>query len=327
MNHDNGDRHLVSHIKNHHLVSDNTLHVIGVIENPMRYHSRYRLFREWYKAMLETPNVKVYVVEIAYGDRHFEVTEKCNPQHLQLHSRQPIWHKESMINLAVKRLFPKDWKYMCWSDCDIFFDHKGWALETIHQMQDYSVVQPWSDALDLGFHGRVLKHFKSFCYQHQRGVPKQTHPSQPYEYAHSGFCWAARRDFYESVQGLMDFSILGSADHHMAFALINQVDRTVKQGMHKNFFRLCEEWEYRAYRHTNGHLGYVPGFIKHKHHGPKAKRYYRERWDILISNHYDPIVDLVHDTQGLVKLVGKPHLIHECRKYMLSRHEDSTEDY
>lgn len=318
--------HLQSHIKHSGLTSDNTLHVVGVISNPMRYHSRYRLFKQWYERMLETPNVKVYVVECKFADRGFEVTDACNPQHLQLHTRQEIWHKESMINLAVKHLLPKNWKYVCWADCDVFFDHQEWAQEALHQMQHYSLIQPWSDALDLGFHRRVLKHFKSFCYQHQKGVPKQTHPEQPYEYAHSGFAWACRRDFWEAVNGLMDFCILGSADHHMAFGSIGEVNKTIKKGMHENFFKLCREWQYKAFRHTNGMLGYVPGFIKHKHHGPKNRRYYRERWDILIKNHFDPVGDLVHDTQGLIKLIGKPHLLNECRKYMLSRHEDDICD-
>jgi len=319
--------HLVDHIRHHELRSDNTLHVILVCENPMRYHSRYRLFRKCYEELLETPNVEVYVVEAAYEDRHFEVTEADNPRHLRLHSHQPIWHKENMFNLAVQRLFPKDWKYVGCLDADISFDNKHWAQEALHQMQDYSVIQPWSDCADLGFRGRILKHFKSFSYQHQRGVQKQTHPSQPYEYAHSGFAWCYRRDFWEAAQGMIDFAILGSADHHMAFATIGEVNKTIKKGMHPNFFRLCREWEYRAFRHTHGLLGYVPGFIKHYHHGPKARRLYRERWDILIENDYDPVADLVHDTQGLTKIVGKPKLIHDCRKYMMHRHEDDVCDY
>jgi hypothetical protein len=319
--------HLVQHIHKTDLNSDNTLHVIGVIENPMRYQSRIRLFREWYAAMLKTPNVKVYVVETAYGDRRFEVTEKDNPQHLQLHSHQPIWHKENMINLGVKHLLPLDWKYVSWCDADVFFDHEGWALESLHQMQDYSLIQPWSDCLDLGFTGRVLQTFKSLCYQHQLGVPKQMHPSQPYQYAHSGFAWCARRDFWEAVGGLMDFAILGSADHHMAFASIGEVMNTIHKGMNKNFFTLCGQWQDKAFRHTNGQLGYVPGFLKHKFHGPKARRKYRERWEILVHDHYDPIGNLVHDTQGLTKVIGNHKLINDCRKYMLHRQEDSIEDY
>ena len=319
--------HLKNYIKHGELRSDNTLHVIGVIENPMRYQSRYRIFQQWYKAMLATPNVKVYIVECSYGDRHFEVTDPNNPQHLQLYSTQPIWHKENLINLGVEKLFPSDWKYMSWCDCDVFFNKTDWALETIHRMQDYCVVQSWSDCLDLGFNGRVLQHFKSFCYQHQLGVPKQTHPSQPYQYAHTGYQFAYRRDFWEAVGGLIDFCILGSCDHHTAFALINEVDKTIHNGMTKDFFRGWDDWEFKAYRHTNGQLGYVPGFITHSFHGKKVNRQYRERWQILIEDNFDPLTNLCHDTQGLIKVIGNPKLLEDCRTYMRERQEDSIDEY
>ena len=323
----NTTNHLVSHIKNGTLRSDNTLHVIAVCENPMRYHSRYRLFREWRDAMEKTDNVIVYTVEAAYKDRHFEVTDSDNPRHLQLHSHQPIWHKENMQNLAIKTLLPKDWAYVCTCDADVFFQNPGWALESIHQMQDYSVIQPWSHCVDHGYHGEALQMFNSFCFQHLRGEQKQTHPSQPYKYAHTGYAWCYRRDFYEAVQQFLDWCILGSADHHQAFALIGEVNKTIHKGMTPNFFKLCYEWQYLAYRHTNGLLGYVPGTIDHKFHGKKAQRKYRERWQILVDNHFDPIKDIVHDTQGVVKVVGKPHLVHECRMYMRHRNEDTIENF
>lgn len=319
--------HIVNHIHHHQLAGDNTLHVIGVITNPMRYHSRLRLFREWYKAMEATPNVKVYVVEAAFGDRQHEVTEAGNPCHLQLRIYQEIWHKENLINLAVKRLLPHNWKYMCWSDCDVFQAHDSWALESIHQMQHYSVIQPWSDCIDLGFHGNILHHFQSFCYIHRLGVPKQCHPSQPYKYAHSGFMWACRRDFWEAVGGLLDWSILGSADHHCAFGLIGEIKNSIHDRMGENFKRLAKEWEHRAYRFTKGHLGFVKGRIEHRFHGKKASRKYRERWALLIENSFDPVNDLTYDPQGVITLTGKPKLLQSCREYMVGRNEDEISDY
>lgn len=322
--------HLINHINHSDLTSDNTLHVVGVITNPVRYHSRYRLFREWYEVMRKTPNVKVYVVEAAYGDRRHECTESGNPQHLQLRFWQDIWIKENLINLAVKRLLPNNWKYLCWSDCDVFFLDQNWAQESMHQMQHYSIIQPWSDCLDLGFHGNVLQHFKSFCYQHRKGVPKQCHPTEPYEYAHSGYVWACRRDFWEAVGGLLDWSILGSADHHCAWGLINKIHHSVHDKMHPNFKALAMEWQRKAYRHCHGHVGFVKGRIEHRFHGPKVRknggRQYRERWQILIKHAFDPIKDLTYDAQGIIRLDGKPQLIQDCREYMVNRLEDSIED-
>lgn len=324
--------HLVNHITHPDLVSNNTLHVIGVITNPYRFHSRLRLFREWYKEMSETPNVKVYVVECAYGDRHHEITDPNNPQHLQLRSAQPIWLKENLINLAVKRLLPLDWKYMAWSDTDVFFADKSWAQEAMHIMQDYGVIQPWTDCLDLGFYGNVLQHFKSFCIQERRKVPKQCHPSEPYEYAHTGYIWCCTRKWWEATGGLIDWSILGSADHHMAWGMINKIEYSVHQKTHPNFLKLAKEWQYRAHKACKGQVGFVKGRIEHRFHGPKNRgnkggRQYRERWLIPIKHGFDPIHDLTYDSQGVIQLIGKPDMIQDCREYMSARLEDSIEDY
>jgi len=191
--------HLVNHIKHPGLYGDNTLHVIGVIQNAPRYHSRYRLFRQWVKEMLETPNVKLYVVEAVYGHRHGE----CGPEngefgYLKVHTNSEIWLKENLINLGVKHLLPVDCKYVCWSDCDIHFINPNWAQESLHQLQHYQIIQPWKDALDLAFDGGVMQHFTSCGYFSAKHIPQ--HPSgRPYngtKFGHVGYAWACTRFWY-----------------------------------------------------------------------------------------------------------------------------------
>jgi hypothetical protein len=315
-------QHLVPQIKNHHLKQDSTLHVIGVCSNFVRWHSRYRLARDWIKHMLETKNIKLHIVESAFGDRHHELKDLGVESYLELRTRSEIWNKENMINLGVRHLLPKDWKYMAWVDMDVFFRDPNWALETIHQLQHFSVVQPWTDCLDLDFSGRVLKHFRSFGYQHQRRVPKQTHPSQPYEYAHSGFVWACTRHFYEQVKELPDYCILGSADHHTAFACIGEVENSIPRDMAPSYFKRLLDWQHRAIRVTHGEVGFVNGRIEHHWHGNKAKRYYRERWQILIEHKYCPDTDLIYDESGLIQLLNKKPLEQDIRGYNRSRQED-----
>lgn len=277
-------------------------------------------------AMEKTPNVIFYVVEAAFGDRQFEIIDKTNPRHLGLHTDESIWIKENMINLGVRYLFPKDWRYMAWVDGDVFFDHPGWALETIHQLQHFNVIQPWQNCLDLGFRGGVMQTFDSFGYIDQCGHPKQKNPADPYKYAHSGFGWACTRAFWEGAQGLMDFCILGSADHHMAWAMINDVDATIHQKMVPSFFRKCHEWQSKVIPFSKSEVGFVPGFLKHSFHGRKTLRKYRERWQILIDFKFDPEKDLAYDTQGLIRLVGKPGLEKAIRQYNLNRNEDGIDE-
>jgi len=308
-----------------HLVNDSTLHVVAVISNTARYHSRYRIFREWEQAMLATANVQLYVVELAYGDRNFEVTSADNPNHLQLRTGSELWHKEAMVNAGVRYLLPLDWRYMAWIDADVWFANKDWALETIHALQHHPVVQPWSEVIDLGPEGDALQMFRSFASFAARGVKQQARKSDEYPFGHCGFAWACTRTFWENAFGLMDFAILGSADHHMAWALLNQVDESVDSGMSDGYKELAHEWQQRAVSVTHGHLGYVQGRIEHHFHGPKGRRYYRERRQFLINAGYDPKTDLRRDNRGLPILVGKPDLAEQIHRYMGSRHEDSIE--
>lgn len=316
--------HIVKQIENSQLRANNTLYVIGVISNPVRFNSRLRLFKEWKAAMEKTPHVQLCVVEEAFGDRHFEITKEGNEWELQVRTHQILWRKENLINLAFKHLIPHNAQYIAWIDCDVFFHNQGWAQETMHQLQHYPLVQPWSDCVDLGPHGEVLHHFQSFCYVHRMGWKKQTHPSQPYKYAHSGYSWAATRYFWENVRGLMEFNIVGSADHVMAFGSIGQSFNAVHGHMTENYKKKCKEWEERACYVTRGDkLGYVKGLIEHRFHGPKRSRKYRERWGMFIDHKFDPTQDLHYDAQGLIYLKDKPQLEAEIFDYMKNRDEDS----
>lgn len=320
-------QHIVSHIHKPELCSDNTLHVIGVISNSPRYHSRYRLARKWIKEMEATPNVKVYIVELAFGDRHHEVTHSVCPNHLQLRTTHELWHKENMINLGVKWLLPKHWKYMAWVDMDVTFRNEHWAQETLHQLQHYNVVQPWSQAIDLGPHGNIMQTHQSLGYVHQTGMPKSCNWKHGYTYAHTGFAWACTRHAWENmVGGLMCFPILGSADHHMGWAFLGEVGQSLPDKISHGYKRRCHEWDRHITRVTHRQVGFVQGRIEHHFHGPKKRRYYKERWQILIENHYDPDTDLAFDQAGLTYIIGKPKLKHEIHKYFKSRDEDSIDE-
>ena len=276
--------------------------------------------------MLATRNVVLYTVEVAFGDRAFEVTESANPHHLQLRTNQEIWHKENAINLGVKHLLPANWKYVCWADADIQWLSPNWALETIHSLQHHHVVQPWSECADQNPYGGTTQLFRSFTSLVSKGVRQQANTKDPYPYGHSGFSVAFTRVFWENVGGLMDGSILGSGDHHMMWGVIGKIDYSVHQEMTDAFKKMCTDWETNAFRVTNGFVGYTPGTIIHAWHGQKRKRFYRERWAILVDNKFDPSVDLRKDAQGLYTVVGKPQLLQDCHEYFKSRDEDGVSE-
>ena len=114
-------------------MANNTLYVVTCISNPVRYKTRYDLYRKFAKHMADSPNVELYTTEMAFGNRAFEITERDNPRHIQVRSFYELWHKENMLNLAIQRL-PEDWEYVAWIDADILFNRPDWAQETVEQV-------------------------------------------------------------------------------------------------------------------------------------------------------------------------------------------------
>lgn len=321
--------HISKHISNTKLRSDNTLHVIAVISNPVRYQSRYRLYKEFEKEMLNTPNTRLYTVEAAHGDRYHEITSADNDKHLQVRAKSEIWNKENLINLGVKHLLPFDWKYVAWIDADVFFNSPNWAQETLHQLQHFAVVQPYQQCIDLGLNGNIMNTYQSFGWIQQKNYPTKITPYKKYgssSFPHSGYAWASTRNFWEAVGGLPDFCILGSGDYHIAWACIGQVQKTIQPKLHNSYLRYLLDWQTRAMRVTKGNVGYVPGYISHSFHGSKRERFYQSRWQILLDNKFDPVNDLFYDEQGLIELNGKPKLEYAIMQYNRSRNEDSTEE-
>lgn len=324
-------QHLVSQFKNPELRSDNTLHVIGVIQNAARWHSRLRLFRQWAKEMVNTPNVKLYVVEALYGDRNQECApdEPADYAYMSVKTNSEIWLKENLINLGVRHLFPKNWKYLAWVDCDVSFRNQKWAHEAMHQLQHFQIIQPWSDAVDLTHEGGVHKHFQSFGYYTAKGIPHAPSGCNPYglKYGHTGFAWACTRYFYENVEKLLDFAILGASDNHMAWSCLGKVIDTMNPKVTDGYKKAALSWQQKAEYASGGIVGYVPGRIEHHFHGPKTRRQYWTRWQILVKYKFDPLIDLKYDSQGVLKLKGKRKLEHAVMRYNRERLEDSIENY
>lgn len=307
------------------------LHVITAISNPVRYRRRYELYHAFEKQMADSGAI-LYTAECAFGGREFEITEPGNPRHLQLRTSHELWHKENMLNLLMARL-PQDWRYIAWIDADVSFARPEWAQETLQALQHYDVIQPWSQSFDLGPNGEIVPDAsggESLPSMLRQYVETNHWDSNPAEYynkhaGHCGYAWAARRSAIDVLGGLMDFSILGANDHHMARALLGDVKNSVNKNMNFAFKEKLNEWEKRALK-LDRNVGYIPGVIFHHWHGSKRHRRYKDRWKILVEHQYNPYTDIKRDWQGLYQLSGnKPRLRDDLRAYFRQRNEDSID--
>jgi hypothetical protein len=305
--------------------SGDKLHVIVAINNYVRFKRRYELFWKFKADIEKIPHVVLHVVEIAFGDRAFMVTDKSNPNHVQLRTKSELWHKENSINLAVQRL-PSDWKYVAWIDGDIQFMNLNFAAETIHQLQHYKIVQLFQSVCNLGAKGEVISMYKGFCWQYVQG--KQYNRNSGYEFWHPGFAWAATREAWNEMGGLIDFAILGAGDHHMALSLIGKGADSMPENISTSYRDQIMEFQDRCETDIKRNIGYVDGTIIHNWHGKFKNRKYIERWAVITNNKFDPNKDIHRDWQGLFTIdsITKINLRDGIRSYFRQRNEDSVDN-
>lgn len=296
------------------------LHVVTAISNPWRYRSRYELYQNFAKRVHDAGAV-LWTVETAFGRRPYEVTSCDNPQHIQLRTTHELWLKENMLNLAIQRL-PQSWKYVAWVDADVDFVRHDWVTETLNLLQHYHVVQMFSSALDLDPQEQPFHKHTGFVYSYANGLGG----NRSYSNWHPGFAWAIRREAFDDLGGLIDFAVLGSADRHMATALIGRVEQTLHKELTPDYTSRLIQWQQRALKYVQRNIGFMPGTVLHHWHGKKADRRYRSRWEILVRNKFDPKCDLKRDWQGLWQLTDRSYKLRDdIRNYFSSRNEDSID--
>lgn len=306
-------------------IVDAPLYVVTSITNPARYRVRYHLYRQFEKYITDSGGI-LYTIEGALREREYEVTELGNPRHIRVTTTNELWHKENLLNLAIQRL-PPDWKYVCWIDADIKFSRPDWVAETIHKLQHFSVVQMFSQAVDLDPQCRMIQPTRDgFAFWYHQNKDKSVRSSR-YGISHPGYAWAFRREAIDALGGLIDWGIVGSGDWHMACALVGQVEKSfapIKKSC-PNYLLWCSEWQARAEQHIKRNIGYVDGLLTHYWHGAKRNRFYFDRWKILADARFNPVTDIKRDWQGMWQLSGnKIDFRDQLRAYLASRDEDSS---
>jgi len=298
------------------------LHVIAVISNPCLFARRYILMKEFINRIeQEETNVELYIVELAYGNQEFIITEKTNRKHLQLRTECAIWHKENMINLGVKKLLPKTWRAFAWIDADIEFENTTWALDTLKILNGCKdVVQLFSHAVDMSRNKKTMSVFNSAGYQRTKGLHVCYSPPNLW---HPGFAWAITRKAYESLGGLYENAILGSGDNIMMLSLIGVSSYAINENSTVGYKQDVSDYEKKA---KTLRFGYVPGVIRHYFHGSKKNRKYQERWAILVKHEYDPNIHVKKDKYGVIvpTELFPLQLKSDIMEYFKERNEDEV---
>lgn len=284
-------------------------YIISPYFNPIKYQSR-RILQQSFVKYIQKLGLKIIVPEIQHPKSPFDFNS------LKFVSKSILWHKERLVNLTVQRL-PKDWEYIAWIDGDVKFLNDNWIEEMHSKLELHPIIQLFQYAVDLNQENNLLKTHNGYAYSYNLGQIQSCDTSK----FHSGFAWACTREWFEAVGGLIDYSILGSADRQMADAFIGKTNYNFISKISKEYADKIIEYQNKNAQ-FGGNLGYIDGTLTHYYHGDKRNRFYGTRNKILMNHKFNPDTDLEQEWNGLFK-IKKPQLQKDISLYFLSRNEDS----
>lgn len=294
--------------------------------NPAEYDSKKRNFDQFI-GPIRDGGLNWMLAECAFGDAPFcfEASLKV----FRVRSRSVLWQKERLLNHVVRQL-PASCTKIAWVDADVLFTNPDWAVETSLALEQFPLVQPYSEVIRLPPRTRVYRGegrvWPSFAARRSEN-PSSLYAGKFDAHGHTGFAWAARRELLLEP-GLYDACIAGGGDHFMAHAAAGDWSTTCAlrvTGGRSALYRHASGWARRWHSAVQREIGWVDGTLLHLWHGDFEHRQYNLRGHELTELGFDPARDLRIGKNGCWEwATHDPALRQWAVDYFAARHEDGA---
>jgi len=261
--------------------------IVACYFNPQNNPYRLSTFNKFYDSI---KHLNHQIVECVIGDSESQLPD--SPFITKIKANSVLWHKESLLNLAIKNL-DKKYKYVFWLDTDVIFTNKNWLVDSVIQLKTNNIVQPFEYCVHL----EKDKDYVDFDITHEyewASHVKNRHPrmwrsfcancattdlgdNENYDvHGHVGFAWGARREVLDAVP-LYDKALVGGADHIMAHAAAGHIPHTCITKSFTEDIDAVNQWSRKFYCVVQGKIGYAKGDLLHLWHGDLKNREYLKR--------------------------------------------------
>lgn len=297
-----------------------TLWGIAAYFNPAKFasrHANYRVFRE----AARRQGLKLITVEAALGDVPFQLESGDADILVQLRTDAVLWHKERLLNIALKHL-PPECDKVVWLDTDVLFDRDDWILKTAAALESFAVVQPFSIAVQLPPGRREPGDGET---KYATAVAWAASNLESFVFSGDpGYACGVRRDIIQET-GFYDRGILGAGDTYFMTACLGVPPGKNPYIEHHGsaLFRDMDPWFRGLHDSVRGSVSFVDGRLFHLWHGDRSKRLYHER--ALLLRDFDPQRDIELDSGGCWRWATDKKKLHDdVRGYFVQRNEDTT---
>lgn len=267
---------------------------------------------------LHSQGVPLAVAQAVLPGQEPQPVPSCIP-HLALPTNSLIFHKESLWNIAARRL--TDAEKLIFIDADLVFSDTGWLSRCCEALDKFDVIQTFSEAKWLDRDGMV----DMVRPPTSSAIHAEVNPSLVAY--HPGFGWGMTRTAFEKTGGFYDLSVAGNADVFFAMALRETLPHSRLLswfGKKQDKTALCES--YKTYRRRAASLNLSVGTpqdvtVTHLWHGERQHRQYQRRGNLFPRRESGEYAAHVADS-GLLEWDEIEISNDLARPYFLGRRDD-----
>lgn len=277
--------------------------------NPSKRKIKTDNFNQFYRSLVGIP---LYIVEAAFGDDVFILPESSNV--MRVRCKDVIWQQYRLINLVINNL-PDKFDKVVWIDADILFSNPFWHEEMDDKLDDFKVVQSYSEVKlnsQIG-ESQVKKSVTKVALENAKNPLNKDFCSclDMSAVNATGFSWGVQRELVEKY-GIYDYWITGSSDNAFVLGIWGDwenkfISERLNEQMKKHFM----EWAGPFNKYVDGKVSYLNEKITHLWHG---NRNYKKRWNCL--KNFDPYNDVSIAENGVFEWSSEKADMHQCCKSM-----------
>jgi hypothetical protein len=240
-------------------------------------------------------------VELAAKPDDYELDSGCADVYVRTTSRDLLWHKESLLNVALNHI-PEEFIYIAWIDCDVIFMNESLEDEICAKLRSHNLIQLFSRMYDMSATenemptqiSNVSGYGISYLTANDVVFENSLKPKDTMDMRKSlfGLAWSAHKSIIQK-QGFYDACIAGSGDRALYCAAAGQYNVT-KTNLHLSKVRYDHYvgWAEKFNSDIDGKISYIDGLIIHLYHGEIANRQYKERHMAFSELEFNPNTDL-----------------------------------
>ena len=256
------------------------------------------------KHQLEVASIPFFIGELVYNDSAPFLDSEKDKRVFTYRTSSYMFSKENIINCVLENTNIKAYTKYIIMDCDVVFEIPDWIDTISNTLDSYDVIQPFQfvHQLDISFKSSAVK---------QSIIADPIH-------GHTGYVWAFRKDWIESMGGLYMYALIGGGDKCLAYMAgvhgVSIPKPYIEDIPNKNTTTRCT---------------FLPYTIWHLPHGNLKNRKYIERADLLLQTMIRLGIHKLHNavnvnTQGIFE--WKPEFKIDLNTLMLNYFNSREDD-